>query len=143
MDAWAKDFDSWAVCDGVCLHLFVDTSHAWKKVEKWSTNRREFVRRAAFALMACLAVHDENAPDTRYLRCFRPIRAAATDDRIYVRKAVNWALRQIGKRNRALNRKAIQAARDIRRIDSPAARWIAGDALRELTGAAVQKRLTR
>jgi 3-methyladenine DNA glycosylase AlkD len=143
MDRWVRDFDSWAVCDGVCLHLFVKTPHARTKALHWCRDEREFVRRAGFTLMACLAVHDKEATDREFEKFFSAIRRAATDERNFVKKAVNWALRQIGKRNRSLNKKAIRAAHDVRKLDSTSARWIAADALRELTSSSVQKRLKR
>ncbi len=143
MDAWVSDFDSWDVCDQVCGNLFARTPHAFDKVGAWSRRDEEFVRRAAFALLAALAVHDKRAPDSQFEACFPLIAAAATDERNFVKKAVNWALRQIGKRNAALNARAIEVAREIERIDAKAARWIAADALRELTGDAVQDRLNR
>jgi 3-methyladenine DNA glycosylase AlkD len=143
MDRWAGEFDSWAVCDGVCLHLFAGTPHAWKQAMKWSGDKREYVRRAGFTLMACLAVHDKEALDAAFDKCFPRIMKGAADGRNFVKKAVNWALRQIGKRNRALNNKAVTFARELKKSESPAAKWVATDALRELTGAAVQRRLKR
>jgi len=142
-EAWVRDFDSWDVCDQVCGNLFDKTPFAYRKALAWSRRREEFIRRAGFALMAWLAFHDKAATDARLRRFLPAITRAATDERNYVKKAVNWALRQIGKRNRALNREAIRAARAIQRLESPAARWIAADALRELTGEAAQRRLRR
>ena len=141
MEAWAKDFDSWAVCDGTCLNLFRYTPLAYKKCREWSERPEEFVKRAAFALMACLAVSDKSANDLLFLRFLPLIKRQAEDDRNYVRKAVNWALRQIGKRNQRLNRAAIEAAQEIRELNSASGRWIASDALRELRSQAVQRRL--
>ena len=132
MQRWAADFDSWDVCDQVCQNLFRYSPLAWSAAEKWSTARKEFVRRAAFSLMAGLVVKAKSAPDERFLALLPLIEAAATDDRNMVRKAVNWALRAIGKRNPRLREAAITRARKIRTLDSPAARWIAADALREL-----------
>lgn len=143
MDRWARDFDSWAVCDSVCLHLFADTPHASKKALQWSRHNGEFVRRAGFALMACLAVHDKEAADGQFQRFFPAIRRAANDDRNFVRKAVNWALRQIGKRNARLNKEAIRVAAQIKGMNSGGARWIAADALRELKSSAVQRKVRR
>ena len=143
MDEWVKDFDSWAVCDGTCLNLFRYLPFAYQKCREWSGRREEFVKRAAFALMACLAVGDKAAPDRTFLRLLPLIKREATDERNYVRKAVNWALRQIGKRNRRLNRAAIEVAERIHELDSPAARWIASDALRELRSRAVERRLKK
>jgi 3-methyladenine DNA glycosylase AlkD len=141
MQNWAKDFDSWAVCDGTCLNLFRYTPFAYKKCREWSERQEEFVKRAAFTLMACLAVGDKAANDRMFLRFLPLIKRQAGDERNYVRKAVNWALRQIGKRNQRLNRVAIKAAQEIHRLNSSSARWIASDALRELRSPAVQGRL--
>ncbi len=143
MERWARRFDSWDICDQVCSNLFDRTPYAWGKAAEWSGRRGEFVKRAGFVLMAALAVHAKDAPDSRLLRFLPAIRRGATDGRNFVRKAVNWALRQIGKRGRGLNRKAAAEARRIARMDSRAARWIAADALRELTGSAVRKQLDR
>jgi 3-methyladenine DNA glycosylase AlkD len=141
MEQWAGDFDSWAVCDAACSCLFDKTPHAWDKAIEWTGREQEYVKRAGFVLRAALAVHDKKAPNERFEAFFPYIVKHATDERNFVKKAVNWALRQIGKRNRSLNRLAIRAAQDIRQIDSRAARWIASDALRELTSDAVQARL--
>ena len=141
MEEWVKDFNSWDVCDQVCMNLFDKTPHAWKKVRDWSTREEEFVRRAAFSLIACLAWHDKKADDKMFVDLLPVIQDAATDERNYVKKAVSWALRHIGKRNLSLNREALQTARLIQKIDSRAARWIASDAIRELEGEAVQRRL--
>jgi len=141
MERWARQFESWDEVDGTCRYLFLYTPFAWKKVVAWSRRKEEFVRRAAFALMAYLAIHDKRAPDAKYLRLLPLIRRAATDERNFAKKAVNWALRQIGKRNLRLNRAAIREGERIRQLDSSAARWIAADALRELKSPAVQKRL--
>jgi len=141
MNRWARDFDSWDVVDAACCYLFVYAAPAWKKTSEWSRRKEEFIKRAAFSLMAYLAYKDEATPDARFIRLLIVIRRESRDDRNFVRKAVNWALRNIGKRNRALNRAAIRTARQIRLLDSSAARWIAADALRELTGPAVQRRL--
>jgi len=141
MERWARDFASWDVVDGCCCHLFVYTPHAWKKALAWSRRDEEFVKRAGFALMAYLAVHDKKAGDKEFLRLLAIIQRASRDERHFVKKAVNWALRQIGKRNARLNKSAIAAGKAIRALGSPAARWIAADALRELMGEMVQKRL--
>jgi 3-methyladenine DNA glycosylase AlkD len=141
MENWARDFDSWSVCDGTCLNLFRYTPLAYRKCREWSEAQEEFVKRAAFALMACLAVSDKAAPDRAFLDFLPLIESEAGDDRNFVRKAANWALRQIGKRNWRLNRAAIKVARRIRKLGSPSARWIASDALRELQSPAVQRRL--
>jgi 3-methyladenine DNA glycosylase AlkD len=141
MARWVEDFDSWDVCDLVCSNLFDKTEFAHKKAFEWTTRDEEFVKRAGLVMMATLSVHDKKASDEEFEKFLPIIVREAKDERNYVRKAVNWALRQIGKRNRALNRKAIQTAEKIRRIDSKSARWIAADALRELRSDAVQRRL--
>jgi 3-methyladenine DNA glycosylase AlkD len=141
MERWARAFDTWDVVDGSCCHLFVFARPAWQKARAWARREPEFVRRAGFALMAYLAWHDKTAPNAKFERLFPLIRRYANDERNFVKKAVNWALRQIGKRNLKLNRMAIREARRIRKMDSPAARWAAADALRELTSPAVQRRL--
>jgi len=141
MEAWAKDFDSWDVVDGSCSNLFEKTPFAYEKAIAWAGRQEEYVKRAGFVLMARLAVGRKKADD-KTLETFLPyIEREAVDARNYVKKAVNWALRQIGKHSPALNRKAIAAARQIAQRDSASARWIAADALRELTGPAVQQRL--
>ena len=132
MNRWARDFDSWDVCDQACQNLFRYTPLAWAMAAQWAGARREFPRRAAFALMAGLAVKAKDAPDEDFEALLPLIARAATDERNLVKKAVNWALRAIGKRNPHLRRAAIAAAGNIRTIDSPVARWIASDALREL-----------
>jgi 3-methyladenine DNA glycosylase AlkD len=132
MNRWARDFDSWDVCDQACQNLFRYSPFAWEKAAEWATARPEFVRRAGFSLMAGLAVKDKDAPDEQFEALLPLIAAAATDSRNMVKKAVNWALRAIGKRNPHLCRAAIAAAENIRRLDSPAARWVGADALREL-----------
>jgi 3-methyladenine DNA glycosylase AlkD len=132
-DTWAKDFECWADCDGVCIHLFRKTPIADELAFDWSRRREELVKRAGFTLMATLAVHDQQAGGGWFRACLARVQEESSDARHNVKKGVNWALRQIGKRDRPLNREAIRVARLIRRQDSRAARWIAGDALRELT----------
>jgi 3-methyladenine DNA glycosylase AlkD len=132
MEKWAKDFDSWDVCDQVCMNLFDKTKYAYKKAMEWSSRKEEFVKRAAFALVASLSVHDKKAKDEDFLKFLPIIKRESTDERNFVRKAVNWALRQIGKRNNKLQKAAIKTAREILKIDSKSARWIASDAIREL-----------
>ena len=133
MDRWARDFDNWAICDTLCFHLFDRTPHAWAKVAQWSDKRGEFARRAAFALIASLAGHDKAAGDERFIESLVFIERAATDERNFVKKAVSWALRGLGRRNPKLNGRAVTVAR--RLADSPhaAARWVGKDALRDLT----------
>jgi 3-methyladenine DNA glycosylase AlkD len=141
MDRWVRDFESWDVVDAACC--YAHAKPAWKKAVEWSRRREEFVKRASFSLVAYLSYKDETAPDARFGRFLRVIEREAHDERNFVRKAVNWALRNIGKRNQRLNREAIRAAERIRRQGSRAARWVAADALRELKSAAVEARLRR
>lgn len=142
-ERWVKQFDSWDVCDGCCLNLFDKTPFAFRKALEWSRREEEFVKRAAFSLMAVLAVHDKHLTDGKFQKLLSIIKRESTDERNFVKKAVNWALRQTGKRNLRLNRAAIETAEEVRKIDSPSARWIATDALRELRSDAVQRRLGR
>lgn len=141
MNQWAKDFDNWAICDGACINVFRYTRFAHQKCREWSARREEFVKRAGFALMAGLAVADKAASDDAFLKFLPVIKRAALDERNMVKKGVNWALRQIGKRNARLNRAALAACREIQGLDSRAARWIASNARRELQSRAVQRRL--
>ena len=141
MEVWVRDFDSWDVCDQVCMNLFDKVPLAWQKIVDWSGREEEFVKRAAYALIACLAWHDKKAEDEKFVGLLPVVIRGATDERNFVKKAVNWALRHIGKRNLNLNKAAIKTAEEIRGMDSKAARWIAADALGELTSEAVQKRL--
>lgn len=143
MERWVEGFDSWDVCDQCCSNLFDKTRFAYDKAFEWARRREEFIKRAGFVLMAALAVHDKKASDERIARFLPVIEKASTDDRNFVRKGVNWALRQIGKRNRTLNRMAIEAATRIAAGGSGNARWIASDALRELKGEKVRERLGR
>ena len=140
---WAGDFDSWDVCDQVCMNLFEKLPFAYESVAGLARDEREFVRRTGFSLMACLSWHDKDSPDSKFTRFFPIIRKHSTDERNFVKKAVNWALRNIGKKNQSLNKKAIKVAEEILKMDSKSARWIAADALRELKDAAVQKRLRK
>jgi 3-methyladenine DNA glycosylase AlkD len=133
MNRWAKDFDNWAVCDHACFHLFDKTPHAWGRIEKWSTSREEFVKRAAFALLASVALHDKKEGDERFLESLDLIEAAASDDRNFVKKGVSWALRGIGHRNPALKSAAIRKAKELAKSDDSTARWIGRDTLRDLT----------
>jgi 3-methyladenine DNA glycosylase AlkD len=143
MEAWASKFDSWDLCDQCCLNLFRRTPLAYPKAYEWSSRSEEFVKRAAFALMATLAVHDKKAGDDSFIPFLAVIQREAADERNFVKKAVNWALRQIGKRNLSLNETAVQTAREIQQLESKSARWIAADALRELTSDKVRQRLKR
>jgi 3-methyladenine DNA glycosylase AlkD len=143
MDRWCRDFDSWGICDALCFHLFDRTPHAWKKIEKWSGARAEFVKRAAFALLASVALHDKKASDAPFLESFRLIERAATDNRNFVKKAVSWAVRGIGKRNPKLNAAAVKLARSLSQSPDSSSRWIGRDALRDLGTPATNRRLER
>ena len=143
MEDWASDFDNWATVDGTCCYLFCRTPFAYRKVFEWAERDDEFVKRAAFSLIAYLAVHDKKADDDELAPFFSLIERHADDDRNFVKKAVNWALRQLGKRNLELNELAVATAERIKRQDTKAARWIASDALRELTSEKVRVRLQK
>ena len=143
MEEWVEAFDSWDVCDQCCSNLFDKLPLARKKAVEWSERDQEFVKRAGFVLMAALAVHDKSAPDGDFLRFLPIIKRESGDERNFVKKAVNWALRQIGKRNLALNKAAIKTAKEIRAAPRGPGRWIASDALRELESKPVQDRLVR
>lgn len=142
-EKWVKDFDSWDVCDQVCMNLFDKTSFAFNKAIEWSKRDREFEKRAGFALMACLAWHDKEAKDNDFLNFFPSLKDGSTDERNFAKKAVSWALRQIGKRNKVLNKQAIKLAEEILLFDSKSAKWIATDTLRELKNEAVQGKLKK
>ena len=141
MERWAEDFNYWEICDQCCMNLFEKAKLAYQKCVEWSSRDEEFVKRAGFVLMARLAVGDKKADDEHFDRFLPLIKREASDQRNFVKKAVNWALRQIGKRNFNLNRKAIETAKEIQKMDSSHAKWIASDAIRELTSHAVQERL--
>ncbi|MFB0561957.1 MAG: DNA alkylation repair protein [Candidatus Lokiarchaeia archaeon] len=143
MEVWVKEFDYWEICDQCIMNLFDKTRFAYQKAVEWSFKDEEFVKRAGFVLMARLAVSDKKAPDKEFERFLPIIKREANDGRIYVKKGVNWALRQIGKRNLDLNKKAIKIAEEIKQLDSKSAHWIASDALRELTSEKIQKRLQK
>jgi len=143
MDSWCRDFDNWGICDTLCFHLFDRTPHAWIKVRQWSVRRGEFVKRAAFALLWGLTVHDKRAADEAFIGSLRLIERAATDERNFVKKAVSMALRAIGKRNAALNSAAVIVATRLAESTDAAARWVGKDALRELESPSVIRRLAR
>jgi len=143
MENWVKDFDSWDICDQCCNNLFRKTQFAFQKVIDWSNRKEEFVKRTAFSLIAFLAIHDKEKEDIEFVKFLSIIKNESIDERNFVKKSVNWALRQIGKRNLNLNKKAIETAKEIETIDSKSAKWIASDALRELTSEKIQKRLRK
>ena len=143
MEDWVKDINSWDVCDQTCANLFEKTPLAWEKIHEWSKREEEFVKRTAYALIACLAWHDKKADDRKFIKLLPIIEFGAIDERNFVKKAVNWALRNIGKRNSKLNKAAVNTAKKIGCIKSKSARWIASDAIRELTSGTVKKRLEK
>jgi 3-methyladenine DNA glycosylase AlkD len=138
MDRWCKDFDNWAICDTICFNLFDRSPHAWAKVTEWSSRRGEFEKRTAFALLWSLSMHDNRADDKQFVRSLALIERAADDERNFVKKAVNMALRAIGKRSRALNTAALATARRLAASEDVTARWIGRDALKELTSRRVR-----
>jgi len=141
MDRWCRDFDNWGICDTICFNLFDRTPHAWAKVAQWSGKRREFEKRTAFALLWSLSVHDKDAGNEQFVHGLALIERAAADERHFVKKAVNMALRAIGKRNLALNAAAVAVARRLAESQEAAPRWVGKDALNELTSPGVTKRL--
>lgn len=141
MDSWAKNFDNWAICDGTCGHLFCRTEYAYEKVFEWSGREEEFVKRAGIVLIANLAVHDKKASDEKIARFLPLLEQKANDERNFIKKAVNWSLRQIGKRSLYLNELAVETAEKIKKRNTKPARFIASDALRELTSEKVIERL--
>jgi 3-methyladenine DNA glycosylase AlkD len=143
MDRWCKDFDNWAICDTACFALFDRSPHAFKKIPVWAKSKDEFVKRAAFALLASLTVHDKAAPDAAFLRCLALVETAALDERNFVKKSVNWALRSVGKRNAVLNQAAIEVCERLAARPEASPRWVGKDALRELKSASVLRRLSR
>ncbi len=143
MDEWAQDFDNWATVDGTCGYLFCRTPFAYEKAAEWTNKKPEFIKRAGFAMMAYLAVHDKKAPDEKLADFLSLIEKHSDDDRNFVKKAVNWALRQIGKRSVGLNKLAIETAERIKLQETKPARWIAADALRELRSDAVARRFKK
>ena len=143
MDAWAAGFENWGDCDTVCFTLFDRTPFAWEKVRRWAASPREFVKRAAFALLASLALHDKTAPDAQFRPLLPLIEEGARDDRNFVKKGVSWALRSVGRRNLALNAAALTVARRLAQSQEPAPRWVGKDALRELASPKVRSRLAR
>ena len=141
MDEWAKDFDNWAICDGTCGHLFCRTENAYRKAFEWSAREEEFIKRAGIVLMAYLAVHDKKAADEKIAEFLPLLESKANDERNFIKKAVNWSLRQIGKRNLRLNKLAIETAERIKAQNTKSARWIAADAMRELKSEKIRERL--
>jgi 3-methyladenine DNA glycosylase AlkD len=143
MEAWVTGINSWDICDQACMNLFEKTPLAWKKIRDWAERDEEFVKRTAFSLISCLAWHNREVEDEKFIELFPVIKQGATDERNFVKKAVNWALRNIGKRNPNLNKAAIKAAKEIQQIDCKTAHWVASDAIKELESEAVQRRLRK
>lgn len=143
MDDWVKDFNSWDVCDQVCDNLFQWTKHVFEKIELWSKRKEEFVKRASFTLIACIAVYRKELDNGYFISLFPLLRDASVDERNYVKKGVNWAIRNIGKRNLYLNKEIIKFCKELKKEDSKSVRWIANDAIRELTSEKVQQRLSK
>ena len=143
MDRWCRDFDNWAICDTACMHLFDRTPHAFVKVAQWARSREEFIRRATFALLASLALHDKRADDNSIADCLPLIEQVATDERNFVKKSVNWALRAIGERNATLNAASVALAQRLATSADPSARWVGRDALKQLNQPAVLRRLAK
>jgi 3-methyladenine DNA glycosylase AlkD len=143
MNAWASGFENWADCDTTCFHLFDKTPFAYEKARQWSASPREFVKRAAFALIASLALHDKAAPDARFRAMLPVIERGARDDRNFVKKAVSWALRGIGNRSQSLHAAALAVAARLAMSTTPSCRWVGKDAQRDLTRAVVRARLAR
>ncbi len=143
MERWARDFENWGDCDTVCFTLFDRTPHAFGRVEKWAGRREEFVKRAAFALLASLALHDRSSGDEVFLRCLPLVERAAADERNFVKKGVLWALRGVGERGPALHAAAIELATRLAAVPAAAPRWVGKSALRELSSPAARARLAR
>ena len=143
MNNWVRDFNSWDICDGTCSNLFKKTPYAIEKIYEWCEKKDEYVRRAGFSLMCYVAVHHKTRDDEEFLEFLPLIKKFSIDERNFVKKAVNWALRQIGKRSRFLNEEALKVAKEIHALDSKSAKWIANDAIRELTNPKILARIKR
>ena len=143
LEKWVNDFDSWDICDQACINLFINMPMAISKIKEWAKSDKEFVKRTSFSLIAVIAVHNKNEEDSYFERFFPLIKEACIDEKNYVKKAVNWALRSIGKKNKYLNKKAIEVANEILEMDSKTAKWIGRDAIKELESKEVQNRLSK
>ena len=141
MDKWTRDFDNWAICDHLCFNLYDRTPHAWKKIDQWCGSKEEFVKRAAFALLASVALHDKSTPDAPFRKSLRLIERGALDERNFVKKGVSWALRAVGDRSQEMHDAALSSARRLAESTEPSARWVGKDALRQLSSPAVRKRV--
>jgi 3-methyladenine DNA glycosylase AlkD len=143
MNRWARDFDNWGICDTLCFKLFDKTPHAWSRIDQWSKRREEFVKRAAFALLASVALHDKEPANEPFTKSFALIERESTDDRNFVKKGVSWALRSVGHRNAVLNREATRVAKRLAASDDATARWIGKDALKDITRPSIIARVNR
>lgn len=143
MNKWVRDFNSWDICDGACSNLFRKTPFALEKIIEWSERKEEFIRRAGFSLLCYVAIHEKKRKDKDFLQFLPIIKKHSVDERNFVKKAVNWALRQIGKRSKFLNKEALKIAKEIKALDSKSAKWIASDAIRELTNPKILGRLKK
>jgi 3-methyladenine DNA glycosylase AlkD len=141
MDAWARDFDNWAICDALCFHLFDRTPHNWRKIEQWSKRKEEFVKRAGFALLAGVALHDRKAPDAPFLKSLKLIENAANDERNFVKKGVSWALRSVAHRNNALHAASVDLATRLAASDDKTERWVGKDVLRDIMRPVILKKV--
>jgi 3-methyladenine DNA glycosylase AlkD len=141
MDRWMRDFDNWAICDTICFQLFDKTPHAWKKIDQWSRRKKEFEKRAGFALLAAVALHDKRAPDAAFMKSLNLIKSAASDERNFVKKGVSWALRSIAHRNKALHSASLTLAAKLAASDDRAERWTGNDVLRDINRPMVLKRI--
>ena len=143
MDRWARDFDNWAICDSICFHLFDKTPHAWRKIEQWSRRKDEFMKRASFALLAAVALHDKKAPDAPFIASLDLIRKAADDERNFVKKGVSWALRGIAHRNGYLHSASLEVANQLAESSDRTERWIGKDVIRDITRPVILRRVSR
>jgi 3-methyladenine DNA glycosylase AlkD len=143
MDRWARDFDNWAICDALCFHLFDKSPHAFGRIAAWSRRREEFVRRAAFALLAGVALHRKSAPDAPFLRALALAKGAARDERNFVKKGVSWGLRSVGHRNVTLHAATLSLARQLAASAHPTERWVGHDVIRDLSRPLVARKLKR
>jgi 3-methyladenine DNA glycosylase AlkD len=141
MNRWCRDFDNWGVVDTVCFKLFDQSPHAWKLIEPWVQMKGEFQRRAGFVLLACVAAHSENIPDETFVRYLPLIERGAVDERNFVKKGVSWALRMVGRQGPTIHAASVELSRRLAESDSPTARWIGRNALKELTSPAVSKKV--
>ena len=143
MDAWARDFDNWAICDGLCFHLFDKTGHKWKKIQQWSSRKDEFVKRAAFALLAGVALHDKKETDAPFMKSLSLIERAADDERNFVKKGVSWALRSVAHRNKSLHAASLDLATRLAESDDKTQRWIGKDVIKDITRPSILQKVAK